>query len=429
MSDWNKDFDFSEFSVNIIKVVDSIRSDGKNGSTKSIEPRINALYRAIGLPAVNSGVDNYNNGNIHTNLILTDEQKNALNLRKNSMNQKVNTNEIEKFLDINDNNVSDSIIKNNKRTRGKLKPMVIDNSIPIWPVYKRVTQVFSTEEKSEKMDTKFKRPLLETIISMKLKMENTHNTDIQERVKFTMSSAVQQLGVEIRMILEDSLKNVGDLIDMTIKKVGNVRSYMSKNVLAKEDGIPEENLRVVQKEDVGVIEQQVKDQEQILMQKEARLAIFNFDDTFISNSSQSTSRNLKSALLASDVINIITASPASNIRQNIKESKTRIKKYESDLKNAHKDLDLVFGTYSGLSGSDVLAIIKALFDVKLGVLVSLLNDTGKNQLKKWAGLNELNFSNMTSVNEAITILEKAVENNLNIIQEELKKKKHKEKIK
>lgn len=430
MSNWNKDFNFSEFSVNIIKLVDSIRSVGKDGSTKPIEPRVNALYRAIGLPAVNvdetNNIDDFNNGNLHTSFTPTSSQQVKLGDRKISMHQKVTEKEVEKFLDINTSNVADSIIESSERSRGGLKPMVVDNSIPIWPLSKRVGQAFSTDDQLKKVDTKLQRPLLEAIISIRLKIENIQNTDTQNRIRFAITTAIQQLGEEILPLFKKSLRNVGELVDVTMNRIGKVRAYMSENVQAKEDGIPEENPKMLKKEDVGVIEEQVQKQEQILTQKETRLALFNFDDTF--GESTSTSRNLKSSLLASDIINIILASPTSNIRENIKESKSRVKKYEADIKKAHKDIDLIFGTYSGLSGSDVLAIVTSLFEVKLDILISLLNDTGKSNLETWLGISNLSeLFSVSSVTTAVTTLENTVEANLMVIQEELKKKKRRDK--
>src|SRR5574343_935332 len=63
------DFNFKEFATNMIKTIDGIRSFGRDSSNTPIESRINAFYRALGIPAVLENtengrpIDNKNNGN------------------------------------------------------------------------------------------------------------------------------------------------------------------------------------------------------------------------------------------------------------------------------------------------------------------------------------------------------------------------------
>ena len=112
MSNKNKDFDFEKFAVSIISIVDSLRSKGRVGAKASVESRINAFYRAIGLPAVITSVneetkeikkvDDFNNGNLSPeeqlpgHLYATD-----LLSRENNSRSPVSDDEVMTFLDKN----------------------------------------------------------------------------------------------------------------------------------------------------------------------------------------------------------------------------------------------------------------------------------------------------------------------------------------
>jgi hypothetical protein len=443
MTNINKDFDFSEFAIGVIQTIDSIRSSGKN-SRSFKESRINALYRAIGLPAANNSgsnevdqsnssgkgnntgetsvstnVDDFNNGNIVKSKVgttfPTPAQIAGFNKRRNAGNTPVSTLEIDEFLDVSNETIISAISETNTRKRGSLRPMMVDNGIEIWPLSKRVAQAFSSEKDRKKNDVVFKSPFIESIISIRLKTDNIQNTANQQKVELTLPSNMQALGNDIQSVLVDSGNNIGHIIDDAIERVEKVRKYMSANVIPNTSGSPNEKPKVASKDNLGKLEEQIREQEAALAVKEARASIAQFEDT---NNVTSNARTLKDNLLLSDFLTMVIPTGISELRQSLNENKSIIKRYENDLKKAHRDLDLVFGTFAGVSGTDILAISIALFDIDLNKLVSLLNDKGRKNLAKFLGVENIStvFHQLVDVDEAVTELETKVESVLTEIQ-------------
>ena len=87
--------------------------------------------------------------------------------------------------------------------------------------------------------------------------------------------------------------------------------------------------------------------------------------------------------------------------------KAKLKVLEADLKKANSELDYILGTFSGLSGSDVMAVMYALFTVDTEVLLSLLNDDALKRASKHFGQTTIS-TRIKSMEAAVTILENKV---------------------
>src|SRR5690349_21234675 len=167
----NLNFNFEEFAVAAIKSIDEIRSYGKDGSNTPIEPRINAFYRAIGLPTaipLDPEPPKMNSGNTFSpNLLGYEQYTSAFSVRKFAFKREIIQEEIDQFLLFNQNHFSDSIkdiTEPGYRQRGVLFPMVVDGAINIFPQEKRVADAFQTDSQLLVGTVKYRRPLIEAIV-------------------------------------------------------------------------------------------------------------------------------------------------------------------------------------------------------------------------------------------------------------------------
>jgi len=153
-------FDFGKFAGDTIRSIDgkrsqAIRLDDLQGTTEDpIESRINAFYRAIGLPSVTSeDIDlPSNNGNPHP-ITMSEELLNTFNDRETAFVKPIDEEIVDNFLDVHSLKLSDSIEfrdgqgdrKIPKRTRGSLFPMMVFGDLGVFPQSKRIAGPFFTQ--------------------------------------------------------------------------------------------------------------------------------------------------------------------------------------------------------------------------------------------------------------------------------------------
>jgi len=176
------DFKFEEFAVQAIKIIDSVRSHGLTSNEKPTESRINAFYRAIGLPATvpaNVGkedssntnpfvIDEKNNGNVFDeNQLNYDNYRLLLEQREAAFRLPITQEEAKSFLDINTNGLIDGLTStktdgSNKRTKSRLRgvlfPMVVNGALPVFPQSRRISNAFPENNTDD--DIIYHRPLI-----------------------------------------------------------------------------------------------------------------------------------------------------------------------------------------------------------------------------------------------------------------------------
>jgi len=425
MSVYNKDLDFTDFAIKILQEIDSIRSNGRGGSSDPQESRINAFYRALGLPGLSTGVGppEKNNNNMFSNKNIGRDIINPLGNRETLFQANKN------FLR---NGYPDgysvgsykaSILDGIDGTRKEqLFPMYTNASVEIYPVGKRVGGAFMTDtdlqDISSNDKTQYRRPLIETIISLRLSTLGIFNSTKQPEISSVYKS-FSELAKDITNNLVKTMNNISQKVSEAKQIMDRVAKQTSANVTP--DDNPDQNTTVVNNDQVGQLDQKKTQQDLVLAEKQAQLSLFNFSDVVVQNTNGNTSitnisRNLKDASLASTFISIVVSDSDNGLTQkSINGVDDQLNKATSDLKTSFRDLDLVFGTFSGLSGTDVLCVLLALFIIPVETLISLINDDAIVRLNTQTGLGFARSTNGTggtggsmSFTDAVTALEKSV---------------------
>ncbi len=419
------DFDFKNFAVNVIKVVDEIRSFEKDNITFPSESRINALYRAIGLPAViikDSKMQSANNGNTFDVKELQYEIfQSDFDQRQFGFRTAITEEEISNFLNFNDSNLSDGIqtTQNGQeqlpiRIRGSLFPMVVDGEIEIFPQEKRVANAFEADSDLEIGANIYRRPLIESIILIRLKSQGLQDTNLQQKVSQDYGiDSVQQLQKIASMIIsttDSAFITIARLLDETIININKAKINTSIDFVPIISNIAQQSIeRSDKSKKIGQYDLQKALQEDHLRIKQAVLTVLEYDDTF--QKETKASRNVKGAILASNLLSLLNSGDNDNvdskIQKDIDDTDRALKKYEADIKEGIMLLDLFFGTFSGLSGVDILVVFKALFAIPMNNLIGLLNDKAIQNLKDIKG--ESAVKNKSAVADAIDALQNKVQ--------------------
>lgn len=431
----NLDFDFIEFSSSIMRAVDAIRSIGKEASKTPIECRINAFYRALGLPAIVTETseekkpDPRNNGNVYKvepQAVSTIKKelklRNEKSLNLSTLAKQMSTAE-QGVLDFNARSVLDSISKKDP-ARPQLFPMYVDGDIPIFPVQRRITGAFVRSEESKKQDrVEYGTPLLEFIITLRFKGEGLYNQDTQKKATPPTSAATAlytefgKISIELIEQIGASLGNISDTMSDLKTRIDQARTMTSTGVEQDSSGHPEQNTPINEDPNSKAqLDAQANEQKKYTELKQARLLIFEYDDTTITGpkkpgekntkSSQEVliTRNLKKAMFASQFLNMVV-NDGGNLEKAVNETEKKKQKAQAELKKANSELEYVLGTFSGLSGTDVMSIIYALFSVEQNVLLSLLNDDALKRAGEYFGQT---IKRPMGIKEAVSKLEKEV---------------------
>jgi len=443
----NTDFNFENFTVAAIKAIDEIRSNGINGLTSSTESRINAFYRSLGLPAIRSKnvvLDSFNTGNLFASSSFSSDELeqnkllDKLNIRKLDFIKPLTEEEIQTFTTNNRVRLKENLgvegenqtSESSKRLRGVMLPMVVDGNIPIFPQSKRVAGAFKLDEELIIDRNTYKRPLIETIISMRLKSQGAQNSQTQSNVNSDLTGQevldFNNIGESIGGILELSTYNIDELIYKAIlETVDAKKNFNNKEIVPTIANIAEQRPTIraaplpakLGKAEVKKLFQQEKDEI-----KRAILSIFEYDDTFASD--VSNKRNLKGSILGSILLDVVNPQEE-NAEREEKEIDKQEDKETTRLVKAYRSLDLVFGQFSGIAGTDIIIVLTAMFQVELRFLVGLLNDEAKERLLAF-GLGADNLVN-TSLIESLSALEAKVTELYDRISTGINQYKHKDK--
>lgn len=400
--------DFIKLALEAIRDIDALRStdantkNADNNSTRPVESRINALYRAIGLPGfVSSDSDvldpNKNNGNLFTIGSLSETEINTLVNERKSEDVKflarLTAEQLDASLDNIRNKITDSI--GDERTKGSLFPMIVNGDLRIYPQDRRVGGAFYPNDIGlTNNKIVYRRPLIELIVLMRLKQEGLANSQDQDELQnafpelkdagFFNPSGENILALKTLRGLLDIIFNpegVRKVLDNTIRDLGRIRTQIRETYDdTPEVSVPAGRQPVRPSDGRGSFEQQELERNLVKSESEAQLTLLDFDDA----NGQAT-RNMREAALASIVIDAML-SDSSEIDRLLFEEDVRERKLKQRQRDLNRNLDLILGHYSGISGIDILAVISALFAIEQKDLLGLLNPSNQRRLLSIKGI-------------------------------------------
>jgi hypothetical protein len=447
MSNKNDDFNFEDFAVQAIQLVDSIRSYGREGGTKPRESRINAFYRAIGLPAVvpvdkesdaddptqdssTKNLDKLHNGNVFSEDDLAFSTfADRLFTRQIDFEKDPSDDDIEDFLDLNKKDLRASILESaqNKRPSGILFPMIVDGSINVYPQSRRIRGAFVPDSDLIIDKITYKRPLIEMILNIKLKGENIVNKDKQSDVSADFQSGeLKLLDAKALNKLKSSLNNIDPILEKAVRKANRIRKNIGVTLIPTIANVAQQNPEVKPStKRVGELDRQKAKLEEKKRIADTILSLFEFDDV----AGTSNTRNLRDAALAGPLLSIISPQEKTVTEKELEEVNEKIDNATAEAKSVFRTLDLLLGTFSGLSGLDIIVVFVALFELRNSQLVALLNDEAKDNLEKIKGKNlpALVNGRALSVSTVIRELETKVKDIFDDVVGSVKITKHREK--
>jgi hypothetical protein len=446
--------DFENFSVNAIKIIDELRSTNadpnniNSNSSEPVESRINTFYRAVGLPAftTNKDIDRLNNGNFHE----TDPEDQTVKKyiteaieREISFSKELTEEAQKAFLDNMEDSILSSLKKVNEggRIKGGLFPMVVNGNIRVKPNKKRIGGAFFQKDSGlTHSGIIYRRPLIELIVLLRLRgqgfVDSTDKESLQssfpelQSAGFFDGAGENLLTIQVLKSLLGVITDPEGLIKViysTVKNLGRVRKQIREFYKdSKSATVAEEQPRVGESVDnKGQLEKQKLERETIKSEGEARITFLEYDDTL--GDTTITTKNMKNALFAPMVLDTLL-SDTREVDKAIKEGEAKKENLDRVHKKMNKTMDLVLGTYSGISGIDVLVVITALFSIEEGVLLGLLN---KESLERLAKLKSTTISELpehVDVFNAVAALEAKTEEIFKILDELAEKTNLREKI-
>ena len=405
--------DFGDFVAATIKEIDEMRAIETSGakdiegtSVKPKESRINAFYRMIGLPAFvkpgEKALMEDNNGNSFTKFFLQ-EQIDAIEKRERYATlDKKTENDIYTELKRNKISLEASLTE---RTSGTLFPMIVDGSLEIAPTNRRIAKPFLVEK------TELKRPLIEFIALLRLNDKGIINdilyNDIKEHFKkLGVEDKDLKLNVaEYRILneLAESLLNMKEIISETVKQLSK-ESVELRTEYKPKNSTSQAQPEAVGSDGTGSIEKLENEQLQEKNIAESIYSTLDYDDSI---TNLSGTRNLKNAALASHFLSMISQKIRS-VDQKLNETQRIKEKKEERKKSLNRNVDFILGSFSGISGLDIMIIVTALFIIDIKDLLGLLNTKAIERLKELKkGTNTSSFDK-TEVSVAIGNLEKMV---------------------
>lgn len=416
-------FDLEKFTINAIKIIDEIRATKQKpgettGSVEKTESRISAFYRALGLPAfVTTGADlpKLNNGNVFDASAISASEITKSIVREVDFSTKLDEELVKNFLDYNEFDITDGIEVDGapaKRVRGSLIPMFVNGNIPIYPQSSRVSEAFLKKDKKVS-DNKYRRPLIELITLLRLRGRGISNTEINKAVRSDFflldsgllgSTSVNIITAQVISNMLNAVLGIPIYVSNEIQKINETRTQIKTKFKDTIANIPSEQPISVKEEDLGGSVNKLKGEQQDLINRNRALtSLMEFDDTLTDG--EDITRNMKDALLSSSVLNMIEVT-ADDTDKKIKESIDKEKKLIKTLKQSQQRLDIILGTFGGISGIDILLTITALFLIEEQFLLGLLNAETRDNLSKLK--NDNKFDDVASVAESVKALQDKV---------------------
>lgn len=416
MADKNTDFNFEQVSVKAIQVIDSIRSRSKFGNIIPAESRINAFYRALGLPAVIRPETDDNAppkdpgsvANVFSNDTLSySTYEQGLSTRQMRATARISVEDQKEFLLAQSVKLSDGLKEGETLgVRLPLKPYVVNGNLEIFPQNRRVAGAFLKERELQRSGVKYKRPLLETIILMKLKGSGVVDSSGQNQVLPGTTGELASLTDLLVDSMKASLRAVPEILYDAVVEIGDVQTITKQNVqvepIAEQNPVTDVRDEEDDQDDLGYIDQQDINLQLRRAIKESLIGLFEFDDTFGDGIN-----NMKAGLLASEILlGSTTVAEDGAEEENRKDVEMKKSSAEQTLKGAYKTLSLILGSFTGISGVDIIVVITALIEMDVNQLIGLLNQDARDRLANVKGRNVADSG--VGVKAALTALEQKV---------------------
>ena len=373
-------FDFQKFTDNIIQEIDSVRSCGSDGTVPT-ESRINAFYRLLGMPSLvsNTKLDRFNTGNQVPNsesssqnseefgaTLSYNEYKDLFNSREINFKSEITGEEVSGLLNKESLKGGILYLENGGRKRGYLFPMLVNGNIPIEPTSKRVRTAFNKESGFLE---EYKRPLIETIISIRRTGTSTQTSEDLKK-EFETSDALKELFVlyNLTATIESSAKEIQPFLNKVISSHSSLIKRTKSIPVIDVDNIPEQTAALVETGDDGQVEKADAAENERMAKENALLVLFEWSDFF-------GLKNIKDSGLINPFMSAVGIYDPTRVERSrqIKEKDEKKTKIENELRQTYRDLDCLFGTFSGISGLDVLIIMLSLLTIEEKYLFGLLN--------------------------------------------------------
>lgn len=406
-------FDFTKFTIDAIRSIDEIRAlnatpQNTGSPVEKTESRINAFYRALGLPAFGQ-IYNYNNGNLF-DTELPNNTLAKLDARNILFSANIPEDTVQGLLDYNKFHVDDGLL--GLRTRGILLPMMVNGNIHVFPQQNRVGGAFNALDDDLVIDdVQYKRPLIELITLLRLRNDGVSDNTIEQNVVNDFSSLdvgddffsganFNALTAQIIVNLLKVVQTLPKFINKTVKEINSIRAEVRNNFKPVIANLPSAQPIESSSFNDGATDRIKALQQETSDQNNALFALLSFDDTITSG--QEITKNAKNAILANSVINMIGFSESDEIKE-LQNTLDKEKKLLSRLKVLQQKVDTILGIYSGISGIDILLVITALFLINQEDLLGLLNAEALDRLSALKG--GTSFTPVSNVFDSISALE------------------------
>lgn len=450
----NPNLDFAEFAAKIIKAVDDIRSFGgattttpTASSNRPTESRINAFYRLLGLPSIipntipegrtrASSQDPLNTGNQFAGNavgISDDSELSRLSsLRERSYLQPITDEEAKRFVHSNTSKLDDGVPADDqtdaKRARGNLFPMIVFGEVPVFPQDRRVADAFL--EKSDRIveDSEYRPPFIEAVILTRLKGEGVTDPQLQQQLEEDFGIAGQDLNILQANIVKALAESSNTIIDRLAKTVTLINESTTEFSAHSVPGI---NTVAEARQEFSKDIETAGSVEKRQAREEARERLQN-SLLFAMEFANDGTKNMRDTPLMNELISLTGNQESTDGRKNETKnisSKTKkdvsvaLEKTQKKARQAFRELEFLLGTFSGLSGVDVIVIIEALFEININQLIGLLNDDAKLRLEALKGA-----TSSVGVADSVTALETKVKEIYSRIMSGANTRKHKEKL-
>jgi hypothetical protein len=238
------------------------------------------------------------------------------------------------------------------------------------------------KELIHKQDT-YRRPLIETILYIKLQGEGVANSDKQSDVSAAFQiSDLKTLYKDVDTNFDKTINSIAayfvDIMGTITASKKETTYYVSPSATYNVD----QNQSLVQPTEKGDLDKQEERIAYLQTINKTILSLFEFNDV----AGLSFSRNLTDTSLANSLISILSPEPlTSGSTKTAEDIALKRNKANKDVKIGFRGLDLLLGTFSGISGVDIVVTLYALFKMDYKDIVGLLNDSAKTRLKDHTG--------------------------------------------
>lgn len=406
---------------------DIIVSPSTQGIARDAETRVNVFFRLIGLPAIRDEMllNNRTNKSEQLETILADQQRKRRSLSQDytlnyfSASGSGLTTSLEKLSLRNSTLIRgpkdaetfnkllsdpldfDESVKDQPQRRPSIFPLLVDASVPIYPLSRRIAPLFYDGDYillGGKLP--LKRPFLQHVVYMRTKVFSGFDAGILSDVRTNIQNEVGE-GVFDDQQLQNftflELKIIQKFIEtlrQTTKQYINARNNLKRlrkriQFYSAIGNTPEERKGKIAGADPTVdFTTDLDFQLKVVRTELSKIDLFltslptediNRADRMRRLEEQSNVRNFNSGALIPEFIELTTYDRDDWRRKEARILRER-KRVVQQFEQAREAMEYYTGEFTGLSIFDVICILYALFTVDLNSLVGLMNENAKRRL-------------------------------------------------